>query len=146
MEYKSVEQLARVATVDAETQTAPAMTQMQRLQRWAELLERHPGRRLNTFFQTEYQRPEMRDAMRAGESPISVAFADPTLRAAGLGDDTYGEAKRFFDLSDHQLHHVLCYCHYGATMSADTAARAVRGVVAGMARPGFVERVRQMLV
>jgi hypothetical protein len=42
----------------------------------------------------------VRDALRATDSPISVAFADPILRAAGLKDDTYGEAERFFEITD----------------------------------------------
>jgi hypothetical protein len=144
MEYKAVEQLARVAKVNPEAQPLPVMSRSERLQRWAELLERDPGRRLNTFFETEYQRPEARDAMRPGDTPISVAFADPVLRAQGLADDSYGEAKRLFDVSDRQLHNILCYCHYGAVVSAGTAARAIRGVVAALSRPGIVERARQV--
>ena len=42
-----------------------------------------------------------------------MAFNDPVLRAAGLRDDSYGEAKRFFELTDRQLHWLVCYCHYG---------------------------------
>ena len=40
-------------------------------------------------------------ARRAGihNSPISVAFADPELRAAGLKGDTIGDAVEFFGLS-----------------------------------------------
>ena len=144
MEYKSVEQLARVAQVNPEAQPLRVMSRIERLQRWAELLERDPGRRLNTFFETEYQRPEARDAMRPGDTPIGVAFADPVLRAQGMAGDSYGEAKRLFDVSDLQLHDILCYCHHGATMSAETAARAIRGVMAALSRPGIVERVRQV--
>jgi hypothetical protein len=66
------------------------------------------------------------------------------LRAQGLADDSYGEAKRLFDVSDRQLHNILCYCHYGAIVSAGTAARAIRGVVAAHSRPGIVERARQI--
>jgi hypothetical protein len=49
-----------------------------------------------------------RAAMRSDSSPISVAFADPVLRAAGLENDSYGEAKRFFKLTDRQLHKIIC--------------------------------------
>jgi hypothetical protein len=143
MEYKSVEQLARLATVEAEA-ARPRMSQVARLERWADLLEANPSRRLNTFFETEYQMPVARDAMRPADSPISVAYDDPVLRREGLGDDSYGGAKRFFGLSDHQLHHVLCYCHYGATVSAGTAARALRGVVKSYAQAGFLARMRSM--
>jgi hypothetical protein len=50
--------------------------------------------------------------MRGDGSPISVAFEDPVLRAAGLENDNYGEAKRFFELTDGQLHEIICYCHF----------------------------------
>jgi hypothetical protein len=143
MEYKSVEQLARVARVETEAQPSPPLSQVERLARWAELLEADPGRRLNTFFETEYQPAVARDAMRPADSPISIAYADPVLRRDGLADDSYGEAKRFFGVSDHQLHHVLCYCHYGATVSAGTAARAIRGVMKVYSHPGFLARVRR---
>ena len=67
--------------------------------------------------------------MRYVATPISVAFADPVLRAAGLKNDTYGEAKRFFEISDTALHDVLCYCHHGATMTAASAAERVRAII-----------------
>ncbi|TGR74211.1 hypothetical protein EN836_33420, partial [Mesorhizobium sp. M1C.F.Ca.ET.193.01.1.1] len=56
---------------------------------------------------------------------------DPLLRAAGLRSDTYGEAKRFFELSDWQLHDVVCSCHTGATMQASWAAARVRRIIRG---------------
>ena len=143
MEYKSVEQLARLARVAVEAKPSLPLTQVQRLERWAELLEANPGRRLNTVFETEYQLPRARDAMRPADSPISVAFADPVLRGDGLADDSYGEARRYFGLNDHQLHHVLCYCHYGSTVSAGTAARALRGVLKAYAHPGIFARMRR---
>ena len=48
------------------------------------------------------------------------------LRAAGLEDDTYGEAKRFFELSDRQLHKIVCFCHFGTALSAGETARYIR--------------------
>jgi hypothetical protein len=144
MEYKSVEQLARVAMVNAEANSLPLMSKVQRLQRWAELLERSPDSRLTTFFGTEYRRPLDRDVMRCENSPISVAFADPLLRSQGLADDSYGEARRFFEISDHQLHRILCFCHHGETMSAGAAARAIGQIEKALSRPGIFTRVRQI--
>ena len=63
--------------------------------------------------------------MRSSGSPLWVAFEDPVLRAEGLTSDTYGEAKRFFELTDRQLHNIVCYCHHGVTMTAETTARHV---------------------
>ncbi|MDP9812634.1 hypothetical protein J2W42_005504 [Rhizobium tibeticum] len=48
--------------------------------------------------------------------PIAVAYEDAVFRAEGLSDDTYGEAKRFFELSDWQLHRFVCSCHSGTTV------------------------------
>jgi hypothetical protein len=45
---------------------------------------------------------------------------------------SYSEAKRFFELSDWQLHEIACSCHTGATMQAGWAAGGVvRGIVNG---------------
>ena len=145
MEYKTVEQLARVAEIRVEQVPTPVLSQSQRLERWAELLEAQPDRRLNTLHGTEYESDTTRDALRCANSPISVAFDDPVLRAIGLKDDTYGEAKRFFGISDRELHEVLCYCHYGAAMLAESAARAIRRVVARASHPGVFTRMRQAL-
>ena len=83
--------------------------------------------------------------MRGDGSPISVAFEDPVLRAAGLENDSYGEAKRFFELTDRQLHKVICYCHFGATVNAATAAYHIRKALAGRQR-GMFARLREMFV
>lgn len=94
---KTIEQLQIVAEID-KAYPRQAMSRSERLEHWAELLERNPDRRLRRC--TEYQPVRARGAMRGGGSPISVAFEDPVLRAAGLENDNYGEAKRFFELTD----------------------------------------------
>jgi hypothetical protein len=98
----------------------------ERLQRWVDLLERDPHRVLSTLRETEYQPARVRAALRCDNSALSVAFADPLLRAAGLENDTYGEARRFFQLSDDQLHDIVCFCHFGTTVSAAKTARYIR--------------------
>lgn len=90
------------------------MTRTQRIERWAELLDQHPERHLAAFTGTEYLHSEERGRVRGEGSAIAVAFEDLVLRASGLKDDTYGEAKRFFELSDWQLHDIVCDCHIGA--------------------------------
>jgi hypothetical protein len=145
MEHKSVEQLTHLATVQP-AEAAHSMSAIQRLERWAELLESNLGARLRTFFETEHQEPVARDAMRIDGSPVSIAFADPILRAEGLAADTYGEAKRFFGVSDDQLHHLLCYCHHGATISADTAARRIRGLMASVTGAAVFSRMRPLFL
>ena len=140
MKHQPLDQLKKVAEVSTEDQR-PAMTRDERLDRWAQLLEAQPERRLATLHETEYQPFSNRMAMRSSGSPISVAFDDPVLRAEGLEGDSYGEAKRFFEIGDHELHDIVCYCHYGETVSAATAARLVRDAIAGKRKTGMFSRM-----
>jgi hypothetical protein len=142
MKHHALEQLQIVAEVDQDYPYR-VLSRSERLERWAELLERNPDRRLATLHQTEYQPAGARAAMRSNGSPISVAFADPVLRAAGLENDSYGEAKRFFELTDRQLHKVICYCHFGATVNAATAAHYVRKLPTWK-QPGIFAWLHQM--
>jgi hypothetical protein len=144
MKHRTLEQLQIVAAVD-HGYLRQAMSRSERLERWAELLERNPDRRLSTLHQTEYQPARARAAMRGDGSPISVAFEDPVLRAAGLQNDNYGEARRFFELTDRQLHEIICYCHFGATVNAVTAARHIRAAIAGRQR-GLFARMHEAFV
>jgi len=128
MKHQTLEQLQTIAEVHSDT-AALVLKRDERLRRWAELLERDPGRRLATLGGTEYQPASIRDRMRAEASPLTVAFEDPLLRAQGLADDSYGEAKRFFEMSDWQLHRVVCHCHFGETVRAGAAARCVRASI-----------------
>jgi hypothetical protein len=143
MKHQTLEHLQIVAEIDQDYPRRP-MSRTQRLERWAELLERNPDRRLSMLHQTEYQPTRARAAMRGDGSPIAVAFEDPVLRAAGLENDSYGAAKRFFKLTDGQLHEIICYCHFGATVSAATAACHIRAVLTG--RHGMFTRFHEAFV
>jgi hypothetical protein len=128
MKHQSLEQLRSLGTVEPDYQPVE-MSRRSRLERWAELLEKIPEQRLTTLQETEHQSREIRAMMRSDTSPISVAFGDPILRAAGLRSDTYGEAKRFFEMTDRQLHNVTCYCHFGTTVRGTDAAYCVRAAI-----------------
>ena len=141
MRHQTMDQLHTAAEVHIDP-TQLAMTRTQRLERWAELLDRQPGRSLSALAGTEYRPLPERAAMRADGSPISVAFDDPLLRSEGLKDDSYGEAKRFFELTDGQLHEIVCYCHVGAMMQANRAAHCVRSAIEGR---GFFAGLRDSL-
>ncbi|MCQ8873641.1 hypothetical protein NP945_17545 [Mesorhizobium sp. LMG17149] len=130
MEHQTLSQLQTIAEVEP-LSTYPIMTRQQRIERWAELLEQHPERRLTALTGTEYLKREARDAARGEGSPITVAFEDPLLRALGLKDDTYGAAKRFFELSDGELHDIVCSCHVGTTFRGQWAAARVRRAIGG---------------
>lgn len=97
----------------------------ERLRRWSELLEDHPGQ-LTTLEGTEHYSGNVRDQMSKPGSALSLAFADPLLRSAGLEGETYGAAKRFFQLTDGQLHYIVCHCHVGSQMSGRATAKRVR--------------------
>lgn len=133
MKHHTLDQLQNIAQVVP--RLSPEMTERrQRLERWAELLEAVRHRHLDTLYETEFQMLDERNALRSDYSPITVAFRDPVLHEAGLTDDTYGEAKRFFEISDEELHDVVCYCRFGTTVSAAAAARQVRALLADKPR------------
>jgi hypothetical protein len=106
------------------------LTRNERLERWALALERRKDARLRTLRETEYKPYYERLAMREDNSPLTVAFEEPVLRSAGLRDDTFGEAARFFELSEWELHTALCYCHFGPTVRASEVAARVRSLQA----------------
>ena len=128
MKHQTLDQLHAIAGIEP---SAPhlEMTRNERIARWAELLEQNPERCLGAFTGTEHLHPEARAMARGEGSAIAVAFEDTVLRASGLRDDTYGEAKRFFELNDRQLHDIVCDCHVGATMTARWAATRVRALI-----------------
>ena len=141
MQHQKIEQIKAVAEVDL---NPVVLSRAERIERWAELLERQPERRITTLHGTEWQPVAKRAEMRCDDSALTVAFADAVLKAAGLRDDTYGEAKRFFEVSDWELHEVVCDCHVGGTMSAENVARRVRGVLS-QRHGGFFVRLRDAL-
>ena len=123
-----------------------AMSRQEHLERWALLLGREPTRVLNSLEGTEYREGEVQARMRCADSPISVAFADSVLRVEGLKDDTYGEARQFFDLSDWELHNIVCYCNFGVAMTAGTVASRVRSSIKnGQASTSRLARALQAL-
>ena len=128
MKHQTLDDLRSVAEVKGDGALV-LMTRGQRLDRWATILERDPDRMLGALPGTEYMSPEARQAASCLNSPISIAFQDEFMRANGMKDDSYGEAKRFFELSDAQLHDIVCYCHVGETMRSQWAAQRVRAAM-----------------
>ena len=77
----------------------------------------------------EYLSSGERQHLRADDLPLTVAFQDDHLRAAGLESDRLGDAMRFFGLSDNQAHFLVCDCYYGGgAMDATQVARRIRSV------------------
>ncbi len=126
MEHKPVETLRGVAEVLEFKQGF--LSRRERLDRWAELLERQPKRRLRSLGEIEFTPEEKRPELRSDESPITVAFEDPILRADGLKGDRLGDAMEYFDLSERSAHRLLCSCMNGWSMEAGVTARKVRRI------------------
>ena len=133
MEHKTRDEIREVANILPSCLQPRPLLKRERLELWAEALEREGGRRLRTLYQIEYAPPAERAGGRADDSPLSVAFNHPGLRAAGLAGDTIGDATAFFGISESELHNILCFCHYGETMSAAEAAARVRAAATGEA-------------
>jgi hypothetical protein len=129
MEYKTLGELAGRADVRLEPAfMCKPMAKHKRLERWATLLAREPERQLSSVEEIEYGTVCEHQAKRADDSALSVAFADPVLREEGLESDRVGDAARFFELSNWEIHQLVCSCHYGRTMAASTAAWRVRAI------------------
>ena len=139
MQHKSRDQIRDVAEMLPSYPHAGSLSKRDRVEIWAEALEREGGRRLRTLFEIEYAPADMRAGLRADNSPLSVAFSEPRLRADGLAGDTIGDAAAFFGISEETIHNIVCFCHSGETMSAETAAARVRFAAA---REGECEPLR----
>ena len=134
MKHHKMEDLGAVAEVVRFSVTR--MSRKERLQRWADLLERIPGK-LNALTRIEYLPAAERLEARADNSPLEIAFRDPVLREEGLTGDRLGEAMRFFDLSDRQAHRLFCDCHYSGTMTGTGLAARLRTIARGGLRAWF---------
>ena len=96
MEHKPVEKLRSVAEVHELSQGF--LSRRERLERWAEVLERQQKRRLRSLGEIEFVPKDKRPELRSDESPITVAFEDPVLRAAGLKGRDVGQNGACYDL------------------------------------------------
>ena len=97
----------------------------ERLEMWAKALERHAGP-LNALRRLEHLSPDELRAYRGSNTPLTVAFNDPALRAEGLKGDSLGDAMEFFDLTHRDTHWMLCDCHYNGTMTGAGLAKLLR--------------------
>lgn len=137
MKHTRLNEIEHVADLSpAETRQ---MIRRERLERWATALERHKGV-LKPLYRVEYVTPAERAQLRGDDTPLSVAFADPVLRSEGLASDRLGDAKKFFELSEHEAHYLLCDCHYGGTMTGEGVASRIRGVANRMGDRGLWDR------
>lgn len=128
MKHTRLDELRHLADIGV-APPRTVMTRRERLERWAEILDRDPERRLKTLEEMEFVPRDERPAMRADNSVLTVAFQDPVLREEGLRSDRLGDARVFFGLSEGQAHRLLCSCMNGRAVQSGLAARRVRGIV-----------------
>jgi hypothetical protein len=125
MRHQPIEQILDTALP---LHAAPVMSRRERLLRWADILKATDQQVLQPLKFVEFYAPSERRRLRADQSPLDLAFADPTLRAAGLHGDSLGEAQAFFGLSDEESHFLLCDCHWRGQMTGAAAAKRIRAV------------------
>ena len=128
-----------------------------RLWRWATVLDRNPDQPLWLLRNLEAASPEASWLAqghiawlkrRLGDLPpglqqlaaglptaLTVASRDPELHRAGLTNDRYQSALRFFGLTDRDMHRILCFCSYGHETQAPAHAIAERVRAAASALP-----------
>jgi hypothetical protein len=102
----------------------PPQGREERLAAWATLLERRAT--LSEIRALDFAPPAACDALRKDGSAASVAFADPTLRAAGLRGDSVSAVREFFQLNLNECHRVLCQCGTARVFAGPDAAATVR--------------------
>ena len=129
MLHQGLDELRLKADVSLEV-ARPRMTRSERLERWATVLEQHPGP-VTPFVRLEAHSLAERKPLRENGTPIALAFNDPVLRADGLAGDTIGDACSYFGLSDGKAHRLLCDCHYRGSMTGTKVAAHVRAVAEG---------------
>jgi hypothetical protein len=124
MEHRPKDELLTVADVTVHGQGF--LSRRERLLRWAECLERDPKRRLRSLGEIEFVPAPERPALRVDNSPLTVAFEDPMLRADGLASDRLGDAMTYFGISEWRAHRLLCSCMNGWQIEAGSFANKLR--------------------
>jgi len=99
----------------------PVMTRREKLMRFAAIVRSH-SRDFGLYHLLETCTPEQLQNVDINTSAFEAAAADPILRDAGLTGRSVGDAQRFFELSQHDLHEFSCDCG-GAIINDDMANR-----------------------
>ena len=129
MEFKSLDDLRSIAEIKP---AIAKLTRDQKINLWLEALNREPTRVVQPLPEIEWVAPQQRANLRADGSPLTIAFEDPALRAAGLMSDRLGEGLAFFEMTEAEAHDTLCSCRYGRTMTAMAAANRISKLRSGM--------------
>lgn len=87
----------------------PVMTRKEKLMHWAKLVRQHRSY-LYIFHRLEDWNAEQLAKAYHHDSAFTLASRDPAFKAAGLKSGYVGEAMKFFELSQQQLHEFSCDC------------------------------------
>jgi hypothetical protein len=109
-----------VANLSVPIPIVEPMTRQAKLQRLADIARKNFPTRI--YHQLEHYPDEAYDEMGTTGSVFHLAKNDPVLRAAGYVGETLGDAKRFFELTRHDLHEFSCDCG-GEVTNQDMADR-----------------------
>ena len=134
MKHRKIDELGNVAEIVRFE--SRRLTRRERLDRWADMLDRNPGK-LNALTRIEYLPLAERLEARADNSPLEVAFRDPVLREEGLKSDKLGDIMSFFELSNRDAHRLFCDCHYYGSMTGAGLSRRLRNIAKGGLRAWF---------
>ncbi|MDB5643817.1 MAG: hypothetical protein JWN07_3134 [Hyphomicrobiales bacterium] len=122
MELKSIADLRSIAEI---TPAVLNLTRAQKIAIWVDALNKDTARVLHPLPEIEWVAPAQRAGLRVEGSPLTVAFNDPALRAAGLVSDKLGDGLAFFEMTEAEAHDTLCSCRYGRTMTAGAASKRI---------------------
>ena len=107
------------------------MTKGEKLNAWAELVERYTGGTLTLYHRLEYLLQDQLDyavfmeGMSYPSSAILLAIRHEPFQVEGIGN-SIGSAMRFFELSRDELHEFSCDC--GGSISNKEQAERIRNL------------------
>ena len=124
MTYVQIENASPFPLAKSRSSVRPTVRQL-RLERLAEILDEHDDT-VPLLTRIEYAPWNERPYLREDRSPLSVAFQDAGFRREGLSGDRLGDIMDFFELNEREAHHLLCYCHYPASVTSKMVADRAR--------------------
>ena len=129
MTYVEIESASSLPLAESRQQRIRPTVRQRRLQRLAEILDQHDDT-VPLLSRMEYAPWNERPYLRADRSPLTIAFEDEGFRREGLSGDRLGDVIGFFELTDREAHHLLCYCHYASSVTSKMVAERARELAA----------------
>jgi hypothetical protein len=128
MTYVQTERAASMPLARSRPSSQKTVRQ-RRLERFAEILDRHDSL-VRLLTRMEYAPASERPFLREDRSPLALAYQDEEFRNEGLKGDRLGDIMSFFQLKEHETHHLLCYCHYSGSVTSKMVAERARELAA----------------